>query len=285
MPHSRTTKKSSRTKRSMSMNGGMGPPRVLSPDAPTNSSASPASSSSRSDGSPTRTGSSATTAPELGRGGFRWAKLGVALAAGILAGFCFPPFDLGPLIVVALGALLWTWRDARPSHAALYGFAFGIGCYGVVLEWVRYFGLVAIVPFVGAMAVATALVGLIVAGFARRGIASPLLTASAWVVLEALRGRAPLGGFAWADVGVALHDLSPARALASFGGVPLVSFVTVALAGFLARLRVQPARAPATRDRAGGIRCRRHARRQRARRRHAVRADRDRATPRRDAAG
>jgi apolipoprotein N-acyltransferase len=205
----------------------------LSPDAPTNSSASPASSSSRSDGSPTRNDSSATTAPELGRGGFGWAKLGVALAAGILAGFCFPPFDLGPLIVVALGALLWTWRDARPSHAALYGFVFGIGCYGVVLEWVRYFGLVAIVPFVGAMAVATALVGLIVTAFARRGIASPLLTAAAWVVLEALRGRIPLGGFAWADVGVALHDLPPARALASFGGVPLVSFVTVALAGYL----------------------------------------------------
>ena len=128
---------------------------------------------------------------------------------------------------------MWTWRDARPSHAALYGFVFGIGCYGVVLEWVRYFGLVAIVPFVAAMAIGTALVGLIVAAFARRGIASPLLTASAWVVLEALRGRAPLGGFAWADIGVALHDLSPARALASFGGVPLVSFVTVALAAFL----------------------------------------------------
>jgi apolipoprotein N-acyltransferase len=132
--------------------------------------------------------------------------------------------------------LLWTWRDARPAHAALYGFVFGVGCYGVVLEWVRYFGVVAIVPFVAVMAVAIAVVGLIVAGFARRGIASPLLTAAAWVVLEALRGRAPLGGFAWADVGIALHNVSPARALASFGGVPLVSFLTVALAGFLVDL-------------------------------------------------
>src|SRR5205807_824289 len=120
-----------------------------------------------------------------------------------------------------------------PVHAALYGFAFGVGCYGVVLEWVRYFGVVAIVPFVTVMALAVAIVGFIAAAFARRGIASPLLTASAWVVLEALRGQAPLGGFAWADVGIALHDLSPARALASFGGVSLVSFVAVALAGFL----------------------------------------------------
>ncbi|MEX1007492.1 MAG: apolipoprotein N-acyltransferase [Acidimicrobiia bacterium] len=151
----------------------------------------------------------------------------------MLAGFCFPPLDLGLLIVVPLAALFWTWRDARPLHAALYGFAFGAGAYGVVLEWVRYFGAVAIVPFVAAMAAAVALVGVIVAVFARRGIASPLLTAAAWVALEAVRGRAPLGGFAWADVGVALHNFAPARALASFGGVPLVSFVCVAAAGFL----------------------------------------------------
>ena len=29
--------------------------------------------------------------------------------------------------LVALVPLLWTWRDAHPRHAALYGFAFGVG--------------------------------------------------------------------------------------------------------------------------------------------------------------
>jgi apolipoprotein N-acyltransferase len=140
---------------------------------------------------------------------------------------------LGPLIVVALAGLLWTWRNTRPRVAALYGLAFGVGCYGVVLEWVRYFGAVAIVPFVLAMALTIALVGAVVAVLARRGVASPFVAAAAWVVMEAARGRVPLGGFAWADVGIALHDLSPARALASIGGVPLVSFVAVVLAGFL----------------------------------------------------
>jgi apolipoprotein N-acyltransferase len=181
---------------------------------------------------PTRNGSSATTAPDLTRRGFDWARLAVALAAGLVAGLCFPPFDLGLLIVVPLAALLWTWRDTRPSIAAFYGFTFGVGAYGVVLEWVRYFGVVALVPFVGAMAAGVALVGLMVALLARRGIESPLLTASVWVVMEAVRGRAPLGGFAWADVGIALHDLAPARAIATFGGVPLVTFLGVALAGF-----------------------------------------------------
>jgi apolipoprotein N-acyltransferase len=134
--------------------------------------------------------------------------------------------------------LLWTWRDTRPRLAALYGLAFGLGCYGVVLEWVRYFGAVAIVPFVLAMALTVALVGAVVAFFAGRGIASPFVAAAAWTVMEAVRGRVPLGGFAWADVGVALHDLAPARALASFGGVPLVSFGAVLLAAFVLDLVV-----------------------------------------------
>ncbi len=108
--------------------------------------------------------------------------------------------------------MLWTWRDTRPRLAALYGLAFGLGCYGLVLEWVRYFGAVAIVPFVLAMALTVALVGAVVAFFAGRGIASPFVAAAAWTVMEAVRGRVPLGGFAWADVGVALHDLAPARA-------------------------------------------------------------------------
>jgi apolipoprotein N-acyltransferase len=160
-------------------------------------------------------------------------RVGAALGAGVLAGFCYPPFDLGPVIVVALVPLLWAWRAAKPRHAALYGFVFGVGCYGVVLEWVRYFGTVAIVPLVGAMAVAIALVGAVVAALARRGVASPLLTAAVWVVAEAIRGRWPLGGFPWADLGVALHNVALARALASLGGTVLVSFVVVAVNGFV----------------------------------------------------
>jgi apolipoprotein N-acyltransferase len=161
-----------------------------------------------------------------------WLRVGVALASGLLAGLCFPPFDLGLVVLVALVPLLWTWRDARPRHAALYGLAWGVGCYGVVLDWIRYFGAVAIVPLVVVMALAIAMVGVLVAALARRGLASPLLTAAAWVILESARGRAPLGGFPWADLGVTLHASAPARALASVGGSLLVTFVIVAVNGF-----------------------------------------------------
>jgi apolipoprotein N-acyltransferase len=162
-----------------------------------------------------------------------WSRLAAALGSGLIAGFCFPPADLGPLMLVALVPLLWAWRGARPRHAALYGFAFGIGCYSVALTWIRYFGVVAIVPLVAVMAAAIAVVGLIVALLARRGVSSPFLTAATWVVLEALRGRWPLGGFPWADLGVALHAVPAARALASLGGTLLVTFVVVAVNGLV----------------------------------------------------
>lgn len=162
-----------------------------------------------------------------------WTRLGAALGAGVLTALCFPPIGLAPLVLVALVPLLWAWRDARPRHAALYGFAFGVAGYGIVIPWIRYFGYVALVPLVIAMAAAIAGVGALVAAYAHRGLTSPFLTAAAWVVLEALRGRWPLGGFPWADLGVALHDSPTARALAGVGGTLLVSFVVVAVNGLV----------------------------------------------------
>jgi apolipoprotein N-acyltransferase len=55
-------------------------------------------------------------------------------------------------------------------------------------------------------------------------------------VFEAVRVRWPLGGFAWGQVGVALHDLPAARALASWGGVPLVTFTVVLVNGLLLQI-------------------------------------------------
>ena len=151
----------------------------------------------------------------------------------MLTGLCFPPVGLGPVVLVALVPLLWAWRGARPRHAALYGFAFGVACYGVVVPWIRYFGYVALIPLVVAMAAAIAAVGALVASYATRRLASPFLTAAAWVVLEALRGRWPLGGFSWADLGVALHDVPAARALAGVGGTLLVSYLIVVVNGLV----------------------------------------------------
>jgi len=162
-----------------------------------------------------------------------WRRLGAALGAGALTGLCFPPVDLGPLVLVALVPLLWAWRGARPRHAALYGFAFGIAANVVVIPWIRYFGYVAFVPMLVVVAAPIAGAGALVAAYGRRNLASPFLTAAVWVVFEALLGHWPLGGFAWVELGVALHGVPAARALAGVGGTLLVSFVVVAVNGLV----------------------------------------------------
>jgi len=150
------------------------------------------------------------------------------LASGTLVALAFPAVDAGPLVLVGLVPLLWVWHDARPGRAALAGLVFGLACFGIVLGWSRYFGAVAIAPLVLAEAAFIAGAGALVALFGQRGLRSPWLVASIWVVFEGLRARFPFGGLPWGELGVALHDLPWARALASVGGVPLVSFVVVA---------------------------------------------------------
>jgi apolipoprotein N-acyltransferase len=160
-------------------------------------------------------------------------RFGAAAASGALLAIARPPFDVGPLALVALVPLLWSWRDARPRQAAALGFAGGAVYYAVLVSWTWYFGAVAIVPLVAVLAAYWASVGFLVAWLRDAGLRSPLLTAAVWVVGEAVVARFPLGGFSWGEVGYALHDLTPARALASWGGVALVSFVVVAANAFV----------------------------------------------------
>jgi len=175
------------------------------------------------------------------------ARLAAAVLSGLLLSAAFPPLDLGPLALVALAPLLWVWRNARPAAAALYSGAAGIVFFGVLVEWTRYFGLVAYVPFVLFLSTWWMLAGAVAAGLARRGHRAAPLVAAVWVLVEAGRGRVPFGGFPWGDVGYAFHNVAVARTLAAWGGVPLVSWLAVAVNGWLLDLAL------AWRHRRGGI--------------------------------
>jgi apolipoprotein N-acyltransferase len=159
--------------------------------------------------------------------------LGAAAASGVLLALARPPYDLGPLALVALVPLLWTWRGATPQQALGSGFAAGAVYYGILVSWTWYFGAVAIVPLVAILALYWGCVGALVSIGERAGIRSPWFTAAAWVIGEAVVARVPFGGFSWGEVGYAFHALAPARALASVGGVPLVSFLAVAANAFV----------------------------------------------------
>lgn len=163
----------------------------------------------------------------------RRGRLAASVLAGLLLAAAFPPFDLGPLALVALIPLLWAWRDAGPAAAALYGFVAGVAFFGVLVEWTRFFGAVAVVPFVLFLSSWWALAGAVIGWLGRRGVSGAAVVASVWVLVETGRGRVPFGGFPWGDVGYAFHDLGALRAVAGWGGVALVSWLAVAFNGWL----------------------------------------------------
>jgi apolipoprotein N-acyltransferase len=153
--------------------------------------------------------------------------------SGLLLAAAFPPLDLGPLALVALVPLLWAWRDAGPRAAALYGGVAGIAFFGILVEWTRYFGLVAVVPFVLFLSTWWMLAGAVAGWLGRQGVTAAPVLAAVWVLVEAGRGRVPFGGFPWGDVGYAFHSVGAARAVAGWGGVPLVSWLAVAVNGLV----------------------------------------------------
>lgn len=165
----------------------------------------------------------------------RLRRLAAAVSSGLLLAAAFPPLDLGPLTLVALVPLLWAWRGAGPAACSLYGGAAGIAFFGVLVEWSRYFGAVAVVPFVLFLSTWWMLAGAVVGWLGRRGLTGAPIVASVWVLVEAGRGRVPFGGFPWGDVGYAFHEVGVARAVAGWGGVALVSWMAVSVNGlFLA---------------------------------------------------
>jgi apolipoprotein N-acyltransferase len=160
-------------------------------------------------------------------------RVAAAVLSGLLLAAAFPPLDLGPLALVALVPLLWAWRGAGPLAAALYGGAAGIAFFAVLVEWSRYFGVVAVVPLVLFLSTWWVLAGAVVGWLGRKAAAAAPVVAAVWVLVEAARGRVPFGGFPWGDVGYAFHDWGAARAVAGWGGVTLVSWIAVTVNGLV----------------------------------------------------
>ncbi|HEY6318454.1 MAG TPA: apolipoprotein N-acyltransferase [Acidimicrobiia bacterium] len=160
-------------------------------------------------------------------------RLLAALVSGALLALAFPPVDLGPLAFVALVPLLWAWRDASPWAAARDGFVFALSFLAILMAGLTHTGYTGTVTLILAAACYYAATGALTAVFARHGLRNPFLTGAIWVFFEALRDRWPLGGLAWGELGITLHNLEFARALASIGGVYLLSLLVVAVNGLL----------------------------------------------------
>ena len=180
---------------------------------------------------------------------------------GVLHAVSFAPWNLWWLQIAALAALLaLTPPGVGAGRAALHGFAFGLGWFGLGVHWVyismhTYGELPALLAGVGtaAFCLYLALYPALALYLAARWHASWQLPAAArilalpalWVATEYLRGVV-LTGFPWLASGYA-HSDGPLAGYAAMLGVHGVTWICVVIAAALAAvidtaLAAQPAR-------------------------------------------
>ncbi|GGL09536.1 apolipoprotein N-acyltransferase [Mangrovihabitans endophyticus] len=182
----------------------------------------------------------------------RWAAVAMAAAAGLALLFAFPPFGWW-FLAPAGTALLAVATHRRRLRAGLgLGLIAGLTCFVPMLHWTSFAaGWLPWILLSGAQAGYLALLGLAAAWTSplidRWRALWPLVTGLLWTAQEALRDRAPFGGFPWGRLAFSQGD-APALRFAVLGGAPLVTFVVAATGGLLAALmwrRLRPVSTPA----------------------------------------
>jgi apolipoprotein N-acyltransferase len=185
-----------------------------------------------------------------------WRRLLAAALCGALAAAALPPLYLFPLLLPAFVAAFWMLEGASGGRqAALAGWAFGTGHFAAGLYWVGIAFLVDAERFGWAMPFAVA--GL-AAGLAlfpalsfwftwlarqRLRLSGPALVlafAAAWLIGEGLRAWI-LTGFPWNLLGTVWAFAPAPLQLAAYGGVWLLSLITV-IAAAAPALLADPAR-------------------------------------------
>jgi apolipoprotein N-acyltransferase len=173
---------------------------------------------------------------------------------GLLLSLANPPADIGALAFVSLVPLLWFMQGVRPRRGALLGLVFGLLYYGVLLQWLLPFGVIAWLPLVASQAAWLALFGALLPLLARphRPARTAVAAAALWTAIDWARGTWPIGGFTWGGLGYTQHGNRLLLPLASLTGVWGVTFV-VALVNGAAVEAVRGLRSDSARRRIGAV--------------------------------
>ncbi|MEX2420640.1 MAG: hypothetical protein WD670_02370, partial [Actinomycetota bacterium] len=155
----------------------------------------------------------------------------IAVASGALLSAAFPPVGAWPVAFFALAPLLWLLADAEPRRGFVLGLGYGLAFHGATLYWILRFGELAWVALAIVSALWVATFGALVPGLRRQGrpVVTMLAIASAWTVLEWLKGMWPLGGFTWGTICVSQVDNLATVRLGTVAGVWGVTFAVVAV--------------------------------------------------------
>ncbi len=166
----------------------------------------------------------------------------IAAIAGAATCFAFAPYDIHVLGWLGPAVLFLLWEYAAPRDAARTGFWFGAALFGAgtwwiytaihdfgqAPAWLAIFLLAALLAIKGTY---YALTGYVLVRLAPdpSPARSLLLIPAGWTLMEWLRGWL-FTGFPWLQLGYSQSD-SPLAALATIGGVHLVTLATAITAG------------------------------------------------------
>ncbi|ROR43010.1 apolipoprotein N-acyltransferase [Kitasatospora cineracea] len=158
----------------------------------------------------------------------------LAALGGLATCAAFPPVNAWPLALAGPALLLAAVRGSRSAAAFRYGTWYGLAMFVPLLSWLGNLGPL---PWLALSAVEALLWGALTAAapVLLRRRPWPLWAAAWWVAAEAVRSRAPLGGFPWARLAFSQAD-SPALGWASVLGAPGLSALVALGAACLAAL-------------------------------------------------
>ncbi|WP_371590725.1 MULTISPECIES: apolipoprotein N-acyltransferase [unclassified Streptomyces] len=160
----------------------------------------------------------------------RFVPLAFAVIAGLLLYVSFPPRELpwlAPISFALFGVAVYG-RRLRAGFGL--GLAFGLAYLVPLLSWTGVdVGPLPWLALAAAEALLVSLAGMGIAYVSRLPL-WPLWASGVWIASEALRARAPFGGFPWGKVAFG-QPSGVFLPLASLGGTPLLGFGVV-LCGF-----------------------------------------------------
>nr|WP_296076997.1 apolipoprotein N-acyltransferase [uncultured Actinoplanes sp.] len=168
----------------------------------------------------------------------------LALPMAVLAGaallLSLPPYDLWWLAPAGVALMSAAAHRRRLRAGFGMGFVAGLVLFWPLLDWTRLAaGWLPWALLATAQAAYLGLAGLATSWLSplldRWRVLWPPLLGLLWVSQEALRDRAPFGGFPWGRLAFSQGD-APALRLAAYGGAPLVTFAVAAAGGTLLAL-------------------------------------------------
>jgi apolipoprotein N-acyltransferase len=167
----------------------------------------------------------------------------LAIVSGLFLVLAFPPYGWAVVTIPAVaGFLVAVELSTSPRRAALVGFAFGLAFFMALFPWIGELGDVPLIGLLPLALVEAAFPAVFAWGVKRLTVTDPLrwavMVTGAWALMEALRERFPVGGFAWGMIGYPVGEIESMRAAARWIGVSGWSVLVVALvAGLVALVR------------------------------------------------